>query len=30
LKELLTTGFVLLDDVYMYRIVYPPRGLDQA
>ena len=28
LKELLATGFVLLDDVYMYRIVYPPRGLD--
>ncbi len=30
LKELLATGFVLLDDVYMYRIVYPAQGLDQA
>jgi len=28
LKELLASGFVILDDVYMYRIVYPPRGLD--
>ena len=29
LKELLASGFVLLDEVYMYRIVYP-RGMDQA